>query len=152
VVIGLEEIVDLNAGNLVKASTSNQRVWREGLKKVRSLHCSYFTFILQAINEHPSTGGDKYLVLACEQLVGVCLIVFAKSSLISRIRDLSLGEVKTGMGGATGNKGKLRLVGRSFKMSNCRLFGGSHDHQFDFRLLCLLAFRCRYTKLHLSSV
>ncbi|KAI1721254.1 sacI homology domain-containing protein [Ditylenchus destructor] len=94
IAIGLEEIVDLNAGNLVKASTTNQRVWRDGIKT--------------AIDDfNKKTNNGKYAVLACEQLVGVCLILYVKTHLLGKIRDLAIGEVKTGMGGATGNKGSV---------------------------------------------
>ena len=41
--------------------------------------------------------------------VGVCLILFVRSSLLNSVRDLAIGEVKTGMGGATGNKGSIAV-------------------------------------------
>uniref|UniRef100_A0A914CY29 phosphoinositide 5-phosphatase n=1 Tax=Acrobeloides nanus TaxID=290746 RepID=A0A914CY29_9BILA len=92
IAIGLEEIVDLNASNLMKASTTNQRVWRDGIRKS----------IIDATNE-------KYVVAVCEQLVGVCLLVFLKPIILPRVRDLCVDEVKTGMGGATGNKGSIAV-------------------------------------------
>ncbi|KAF8372810.1 unc-26 [Pristionchus pacificus] len=93
VAIGVEELVDLNASNIVKASTTNQRLWCEGLRK--TLH-----------------ERAPYVLLGCEQLVGVCLFVFAKAALAPFLKDFSIASVKTGMGGATGNKGSvgLRLV------------------------------------------
>lgn len=94
VAIGLEEIVDLNAGNMVKASTTNQRVWRDGIKKVL---------------EEQYEGRESYVVLACEQLVGVCIIIFIRLELLGRLRELSISDVKTGLGGATGNKGSIAV-------------------------------------------
>ncbi|KAI6182586.1 Phosphoinositide 5-phosphatase [Aphelenchoides bicaudatus] len=94
VAIGLEEIVDLNAGNMVKASTSNQRIWRDGIKKVL---------------EDQYEGRESYVVLACEQLVGVCIIVYVRLELLSRMRELGISDVKTGLGGATGNKGSIAI-------------------------------------------
>ncbi|GMT24753.1 hypothetical protein PFISCL1PPCAC_16050, partial [Pristionchus fissidentatus] len=93
VAIGVEELVDLNASNIVKASTTNQRLWCEGLRKTLSERA-------------------PYVLLGCEQLVGVCLFVFAKAALAPFLKDFSIASVKTGMGGATGNKGSvgLRLV------------------------------------------
>lgn len=67
-------------------------MWREGLKKA----------IVGATNE-------KYVCVACEQLVGVCIIVFIRPALLSQVRDIAMGEVKTGMGGATGNKGSVAV-------------------------------------------
>ena len=35
----------------------------------------------------------KYTVLVCEQLVGVCFVIFAKNTIIKRIRGLTFDEV-----------------------------------------------------------
>ncbi|KAI6203085.1 Phosphoinositide 5-phosphatase [Aphelenchoides besseyi] len=94
VAIGLEEIVDLNASNMMKASTTNQRVWRDGIKKVL---------------EEQYQNAESYVVLACEQLVGVCIIVYIRLELLSRMRELAISDVKTGLGGATGNKGSVAV-------------------------------------------
>ncbi|CAJ0928820.1 unnamed protein product, partial [Mesorhabditis belari] len=93
VAIGLEELVDLNAQNMVKASTTNQRVWLEGIRK--------------ALHEKA-----PYILLGCEQLMGVCLYVFIHPRLAPALKDFAIGSVKTGMGGATANKGSVafRLV------------------------------------------
>uniref|UniRef100_A0A8C6P170 phosphoinositide 5-phosphatase n=1 Tax=Nothobranchius furzeri TaxID=105023 RepID=A0A8C6P170_NOTFU len=57
--IGFEEMVELNAGNIVSASTTNQKLWAAELQKNIS-------------RDH------KYVLLASEQLVGVCLFVFIR--------------------------------------------------------------------------
>ncbi|KHJ84860.1 hypothetical protein OESDEN_15421, partial [Oesophagostomum dentatum] len=88
IAIGVEELVDLNASNLVKASTTNQRLWTEGIRRV--------------LHEHGS-----YILLVVEQLVGVCLFIFARPHLAPFIKDFAVSSVKTGMGGATGNKGSV---------------------------------------------
>lgn len=99
IAVGFEEIVDLNASNLVKASTTNQRLWRDGLKR--------------SVDQFQQTkfgpNAENFVVLCCEQLVGVCLILFCRASLLASVRDLAIGEVKTGMGGATGNKGSIAV-------------------------------------------
>lgn len=79
---------------MVKASTTNQRVWRDGIKKVL---------------EEQYEGRESYVVLACEQLVGVCIILYIRLELLGRMRELGLSEVKTGLGGATGNKGSVAV-------------------------------------------
>ncbi|VDK88573.1 unnamed protein product [Litomosoides sigmodontis] len=89
-VVGLEEIIDLNASNIVSASTTNQRAWALGLREALSKR-------------------NKYILLGCEQLVGVCIFVFIKPSLATSVRDVSINSVKTGMGGATGNKGSVAM-------------------------------------------
>jgi hypothetical protein len=57
--IGLEEIVDLNASNLVKASTTNQRIWCSGIKRI----------IDEFQREHFGEKAENFVVLCCEQLV-----------------------------------------------------------------------------------
>lgn len=57
--IGFEEIVDLNASNIVAASTSNQREWLVEIQKTISRD-------------------SPYVLITCEQLVGVCLFLFVK--------------------------------------------------------------------------
>ncbi|XP_038254874.1 synaptojanin-1 isoform X12 [Dermochelys coriacea] len=88
--IGFEEMVELNAGNIVNASTTNQKLWAAELQKTISRDY-------------------KYVLLASEQLVGVCLFVFIRPQLAPFIRDVAVDTVKTGMGGATGNKGAVAI-------------------------------------------
>ncbi|XP_061595279.1 LOW QUALITY PROTEIN: synaptojanin-1-like [Cololabis saira] len=88
--IGFEEMVELNAGNIVSASTTNQKLWAAELQKNLS-------------RDH------KYVLLASEQLVGVCLFVFIRPQHAPFIRDVAVDTVKTGMGGATGNKGGVAI-------------------------------------------
>uniref|UniRef100_A0A8U7MHB8 Synaptojanin-1 n=1 Tax=Corvus moneduloides TaxID=1196302 RepID=A0A8U7MHB8_CORMO len=77
--IGFEEMVELNAGNIVNASTTNQKLWAAELQKTISRDY-------------------KYVLLASEQLVHAPFI-----------RDVAVDTVKTGMGGATGNKGAVAI-------------------------------------------
>ncbi|XP_036393120.1 synaptojanin-1-like isoform X2 [Megalops cyprinoides] len=88
--IGFEEMVELNAGNIVSASTTNQKLWATELQKTVS-------------RDH------KYVLLASEQLVGVCLFIFIRPQHAPFIRDVAIDTVKTGMGGATGNKGAVAV-------------------------------------------
>ncbi|KAM8976341.1 synaptojanin-1 [Pelodytes ibericus] len=88
--IGFEEMVELNAGNIVNASTTNQKLWATELQKTISRD-------------------NKYVLLASEQLVGVCLFVFIRPQHAPFIRDVAVDTVKTGMGGATGNKGAVAI-------------------------------------------
>ncbi|XP_075449989.1 synaptojanin-1 isoform X3 [Ascaphus truei] len=88
--IGFEEMVELNAGNIVNASTTNQKLWAAELQKTISRD-------------------NKYVLLASEQLVGVCLFIFIRPQHAPFIRDVAVDTVKTGMGGATGNKGAVAI-------------------------------------------
>lgn len=88
--IGFEEIVDLNASNIMAASSDNAKAWSEELEKV-------------LCRDAP------YTLLSSHQLVGVCLFIFVRKDLIPHIRDVALDSVKTGLGGATGNKGAVGI-------------------------------------------
>lgn len=95
--IGFEEIVDLNAANIVNSSTENAKAWAVELQKVLS-------------RDRP------YVLLTYQQLVGVCLYVFVRPEHVPYIRDVAVDSVKTGLGGHTGNKGKR------FKLNNFLTF------------------------------
>lgn len=84
--IGFEEMVDLDAKNIMNASKENAKEWALELGKT--------------LNSRE----EKYCLLTFHQLVGVCLYVFVRPQLASSIRDVLVEDVKTGMGGATGNK------------------------------------------------
>ncbi|KAK3104004.1 hypothetical protein FSP39_023595 [Pinctada imbricata] len=88
--IGFEEMVDLNASNIVSVSTTNAREWQKELTKTLS-------------RDH------KYVVLTSVQLVGVVLYVFIRPQLAPFVRDVATDIVKTGLGGATGNKGGVAI-------------------------------------------
>lgn len=88
--IGFQEIVDLNASNIVAASTSNQREWLIELQKTISRD-------------------TPYALVTSVQLVGVCLFLFVRPEHANKLRDVAVDQVKTGLGGATGNKGGVSI-------------------------------------------
>lgn len=88
--IGFQEIVDLNASNIMAASSDNAKAWAEELQRTLSRD-------------------EPYTLLTYQQLVGVCLYVYVKPEHAEHIRDVATDSVKTGMGGATGNKGATAI-------------------------------------------
>jgi hypothetical protein len=98
--IGFQEIVDLNASNIVASSTQNQRDWLVEIQKTISRDC-------------------RYLLVTSVQLVGVCLFVFIRQELSPHIRDVCNDMVKTGLGGAAGNKGGVAIRLRYKATSMC---------------------------------
>lgn len=84
--IGFQEIVDLNASNIMAASSENARLWAEELQKTISRD-------------------NNYILLTYQQLVGVCLYIYIRPEHAPFIRDVAVDCVKTGLGGTTGNKG-----------------------------------------------
>ncbi|GAV00951.1 hypothetical protein RvY_11731 [Ramazzottius varieornatus] len=98
--VGFEEIVDLNASNIMAASTTNQRQWCIDLTNV--------------INK---TG--NYVLVNSVQLVGVCLFIFVHIRHVPFLRDVATAMVKTGLGGATGNKGGVAIRFQLYNSSLC---------------------------------
>lgn len=97
--VGFEEIVDLNAANIVNSSTENAKMWAKMLLKALSRD-------------------REYVVLTYQQLVGVCLYIFVMPEHVPYIKDVAIDSVKTGLGGHTGNKGK--------KLRNVYIFSTLH--------------------------
>nr|XP_003419247.1 synaptojanin-2 isoform X2 [Loxodonta africana] len=88
--VGFEEMVELSAGNIVNASTTNRKMWGEQLQKAVSR-------------------SHRYILLTSAQLVGVCLYIFVRPYHVPFIRDVAIDTVKTGMGGKAGNKGAVGI-------------------------------------------
>ncbi|XP_043464476.1 synaptojanin-1 [Leptopilina heterotoma] len=99
-VIGFEEIVDLNASNIMAASTENAKAWADELQKVLSRD-------------------SEYILITYQQLVGVCLYFFIKPKHAPFLRDVAVDSVKTGLGGATGNKGAAAIRCVLYSTSFC---------------------------------
>ncbi|XP_058145601.1 LOW QUALITY PROTEIN: synaptojanin-2 [Dasypus novemcinctus] len=88
--VGFEEMVELSAGNIVNASTTNRKTWGEQLQKAISR-------------------SHRYILLTSAQLVGVCLYIFVRPHHVPFIREVAVDTVKTGMGGKAGNKGAVGI-------------------------------------------
>eukprot|EP00794_Sanderia_malayensis_P016728 gene16728-18422_t len=88
--LGFEELVDLNANNIISTSSTQKKEWGSELQKVIS-------------RDQP------YVLLTAEQLVGVCLYVFVRTHHLPYIRDVAVDVVKTGLKGNTGNKGGVAI-------------------------------------------
>ncbi|KAK8735010.1 hypothetical protein OTU49_005783, partial [Cherax quadricarinatus] len=83
--IGFEEIVDLNATNIVQNTqwSENAASWGKELQKVISRD-------------------EKFVMVTWTQLVGVALFVYVNEKHANHVRHVSVESVKTGMQGATG--------------------------------------------------
>merc|ERR1719312_2029079 len=108
--IGFEEMVDLDAKNIVSASGENARGWAEELAKT--------------LNRN-----TKYSPVTYQQLVGVCLYVFIRPELAEDVREVMVEEVKTAMGGTTGNKGAVAISFTYAASSFCFLCSHFSAHQ-----------------------
>jgi hypothetical protein len=112
-IIGLQEIVSLNAKNIMLSSNSSKvDFWR-------NLICKNLGEI------------DKYVLLKSLDLVGIYLVVFIKESLKENVRNIDSFIVKSGLLGTMGNKGsclmRFNYLDTSLAIScNHLTAGGSH--------------------------
>lgn len=73
-------------------------------------HLFIALFRLQAEELQKTLSRDEpYTLLTYQQLVGVCLYVFIRPQHAEHIRDVATDSVKTGLGGAAGNKGATAI-------------------------------------------
>ena len=109
VAIGLQEMVDLTASNVVfDRSKTEERL-------------AYWTTAFQSALD---MSGEKYQLLSRGALVGVALMVFIKQSLIPYAYDVRLTTTGVGALGVMGNKGAVTIGFRLHDSSVC--FVSSH--------------------------
>ncbi|KAJ2232305.1 hypothetical protein GGH97_006054, partial [Coemansia sp. RSA 475] len=67
---------------------------------------------LEKILQRGGAFAEPYRAVACQNMVGLFVCVFARDDVYRRVRDVEVSQVKTGMGGLHGNKGGIgvRLV------------------------------------------
>ncbi|RCK55343.1 Phosphatidylinositol 4,5-bisphosphate 5-phosphatase INP51 [Candida viswanathii] len=105
ILIGLQEIVELNAGQMVNTDFRNKTQWERKILSVLLKH-------------------DKYMVMWSGQLGGVALFFFVKESQVKYVSNVECSFKKTGLGGVSANKGAIAV---SFKFSDTAMcFVSSH--------------------------
>jgi len=91
IVVGLQEIVDLNAKSMLKNHDNLEDQWE--------------SVILQAL-----TFGDlKYCKLSSIRLFGILLFIFVKLEVHSYVEDVMSNKIGTGVLGLGGNKGAVAI-------------------------------------------
>lgn len=85
--IGLQELIELNAGSILAANTAKPGQWAE--------------FLENQLNSQR----EKYLLLRTEAIASMSVFIFVKSSQIDNVTQVSGSSKKTGLGGMTANKG-----------------------------------------------
>ena len=101
VVVGFQEIVELSPQQIMSADPNRRMIWEHAVRN--------------CLNGYPdektdtATGIDDYVLLRSGQLVGAALLIFVRSSLLSRITNVEGAIKKTGMSGIAGNKGAVAI-------------------------------------------
>ncbi|OBA23895.1 hypothetical protein METBIDRAFT_30265 [Metschnikowia bicuspidata var. bicuspidata NRRL YB-4993] len=85
--IGLQEIIELNAGSILAADNTRPTQWAKILQQMLNSQC------------------EEFLLLRTESIASMCLFFFVKKSKISQVTEVSGSSKKTGMGGIAANKG-----------------------------------------------
>ncbi|CAG8567321.1 14780_t:CDS:10, partial [Cetraspora pellucida] len=93
-VIGFQEIVELKAQQIVSVDPEKLRIWEKEISK--------------ALNSRPGQRSN-YVILRSGQLVGTALVIYARSDIVSNIRNVEYVMKKTGLGGMAGNKGGVAI-------------------------------------------
>lgn len=86
--IGLQELIELNAGSILSADASKPEKWA------------------QIIQRHLNAQGSaQYVLLRTESIASMCMFLFVESSKAHHVTQVSGASKKTGFGGMTANKG-----------------------------------------------
>lgn len=93
----------------------------------------WINILRQAIDkkeEAAASPQSKYINLCAKSMVGCCIVVFVKRKLLSRISEIALTKIKTGVWGSTGNKGaviaRMNIDDTSIMLMNCHLMSGKN--------------------------
>ncbi len=112
--IGLQEIVELTAGNMMTVDPSKARAWENKLAETLK-----------------QKGG--YVMIRTGSLGSLSLFIYAKSSKVAEIKNVETATKKTGMGGMTANKGALAISllygATSVVIVNCHMAAGQSGVQ-----------------------
>ena len=93
--------MELSPQQIMSTDPNRRMVWEKAVRK--------------CLNGDPdekadsATGADDYVLLRSGQLVGAALLIFVRSSLLSRITNVEGAIKKTGMSGIAGNKGAVAI-------------------------------------------
>ncbi|KIX00270.1 uncharacterized protein Z518_10409 [Rhinocladiella mackenziei CBS 650.93] len=103
VVVGFQELVELSPQQIMSTDPNRRMLWET---TVRNSLNGYFG---NEKSDAPPTKDDEYVLLRSGQLVGAALMVFVRSSILGRIKNVEGAVKKTGMSGIAGNKGAVAI-------------------------------------------
>lgn len=133
--IGLQEIIELNAGSFLAADSSRPALWAK--------------FLDQRLNSRD----ENYVLLRTEALASMCLFLFVKKSNLEHVTSVSGSSKKTGLGGITANKGacavRFDYGATTFALVTSHLAAGASatlERHYDYTLILQgLLFTRNYT-------
>lgn len=107
-VVGFQEIVELSPQQIMSTDPNRRMLWEKTVKACLNGQTpdgddEKGTASTNSVRE------DDYVLLRSGQLVGAALLVFVKSSILGRIKNVEGAIKKTGMSGIAGNKGAVAI-------------------------------------------
>ncbi|MED6136573.1 hypothetical protein PIB30_057287 [Stylosanthes scabra] len=105
-VIGFQEIVPLNAGNVLGPEDSGPAA-------------KWLSLMRQALNPNTSQEEERYYLAASRQMVGIFLCVWVRADLYTHVSNIRASCVGTGIMGYLGNKGSISISMRLYHSTFC---------------------------------
>lgn len=102
IVVGFQELVELSPQQIMSTDPKRRILWEAAVRNCLNGHW-------QEKPDGPAGKGDEYVLLRSGQLVGAALMVFVRSSILGRIKNVEGAIKKTGMSGIAGNKGAVAI-------------------------------------------
>ena len=115
-VIGLQEIVDLNAKNLIKDNDRNI-IWENKIENV--LNNPHYGRRKSLSRRSIAKPKYKYVKLRSIGLVGILLMIYVKDSILHEISDIMSSKCASGLFDIAGNKGGVGIRFNIFDTSIC---------------------------------
>lgn len=108
--IGLQELIELNAGSILNADTTRPAKWA------------------QLIESQLNSQNEQYLLLRTESIASMTILLFVKKNKVLNVSHVSGSSKKTGLGGITANKGacavRLNYGATTFSLITSHLAAG----------------------------
>lgn len=124
-VIGFQEIVPLNAGNvlgpedngpaskwlgLIHEALNTNKCDPEGISKPRPSYSEFYSLEDELDRENSPTSDERrYRLAASKQMVGIFLCVWVRADLYNHVSNIKLSCVGRGIMGYLGNKGSISI-------------------------------------------
>ena len=106
-VIGFQEIVDLNAANVIQESESEKRT------------ASWSRMLGLFLNDIGKGTGVSYELVASKHLVGIAICVYVSNRHYKNVKDIQIVNCATGIFGVVGNKGGSSVRFRFYDSTLC---------------------------------
>ncbi|CAN1354637.1 Type IV inositol polyphosphate 5-phosphatase 9, partial [Linum perenne] len=100
-VLGFQEVVPLNAGNIIRGSTDNN------INGNNNISLRWNSTIGEALNR--SYNMNQYGCLVSKQMVGIFITVWIREKLLSQVTHTAVSSVGCGLMGRLGNKGSVSV-------------------------------------------